>query len=239
MNVLLQLLLAHVITDFILQSKKLINHKKKHKTKSWFLYVHSALAGFFSVLFLMDFSFWYIGLIIGVTHFFIDLWKLNKEKDNLKYFLLDQLFHVIIIVLAWLVVVNGFKDVFPWFRNVLASPQVMGIILGYILVIFPVGFIIGRATYRWRKEVEIDGEESSLEKAGRYIGIFERILVFTFVITNQIAAIGFLIAAKSILRFSNREEVNARKQTEYVLIGTLMSFSITIVIGMLVGEIPF
>ncbi len=237
MNILLQLLLAHVITDFVLQSKQLVDHKKKYKARSWFLYVHALLAGFLSVLFLMDISFWYIGIIIGVTHFLIDLWKLNKKKDNLKYFLLDQLFHIIIIVLTWLIVIKGFKDIIPWFKNVLTSSQVMGIILGYILVIFPVGFIIGRATYRWRKEVEIDGEESSLEKAGRYIGIFERILVFTFVITNQIAAIGFLIAAKSILRFSNKEEVNARKQTEYVLIGTLMSFSITIVIGMLVSQI--
>jgi len=38
MIILLQLLLAHVITDFVLQSKKLVDHKKKNKTRSWFLF---------------------------------------------------------------------------------------------------------------------------------------------------------------------------------------------------------
>ncbi|MFP2994912.1 DUF3307 domain-containing protein [Spongiivirga sp. MCCC 1A20706] len=239
MNILLQLLLAHVITDFALQSQKLIDHKKKYRARSWFLWVHALLAGVLSVLFLMDIKYWYVGLIISITHFFIDLWKLHKNNDNLKYFLLDQLFHILIIIVSWLLVINGFKEVLPLFKTVLQSNQIVGIILGYILVIFPVGFIIGRATQRWRKEVEVAGEEASLEKAGRYIGIFERILVFTFVVTNQMAAIGFLIAAKSILRFSNKEEVNARKQTEYVLIGTLMSFSISIVIGILVRVVSF
>ena len=80
---------------------------------------------------------------------------------------------------------------------------------------------------------------NSLEAAGRYIGIFERILVLTFIITDNFAAIGFLIAAKSILRFSDKTETGARKQTEYVLIGTLMSFAITILLGLLIRALIF
>ena len=240
MIVLLQLLLAHVLTDFIFQTKKWIAQKRRKKVRSLFLYIHSALAGILSYILLMEWKYWYIGLFIAVSHFFIDLWKLKKEQDNLKYFLLDQLFHLIAIVLAWLFIIKGYDEIFPLIKTTIASTEVLAITVGYILVVFPVGFLIGRATERWRKEIEeTGGEESSLAKAGRYIGIFERIMVLTFIISNNISAIGFLIGAKSILRFSDKGETGARKQTEYVLIGTLMSFAITIVIGMLVRVLAF
>jgi len=41
--------------------------------------------------------------------------------------------------------------------------------------------------------------------------------------------IGFLIAAKSIFRF--RESSNKRQITEYVLLGTLLSFTLAIVVS--------
>src|SRR5690606_6867234 len=113
-------------------------------------------------------------------------------------------------------------------------PNILAIIIGYLLVIFPVGFLVGKATERWRDDIEnFVGEEASLKSAGRYIGIFERVLVLTFILTGNFSAIGFLIAAKSILRFNEKSGKNSRKQTEYVLIGTLMSFAISIVIGLL------
>jgi len=76
-----------------------------------------------------------------------------------------------------------------------------------------------------------------IKDAGIWIGILERILVVTFVLFNQFQAIGFLIAAKSILRFSDRSEDNPRKQTEYVLIGTLISFTIALFIGLIIKSI--
>ena len=62
---------------------------------------------------------------------------------------------------------------------------------------------------------------------------FERILVLTFVITNHYEGIGFLIAAKSILRFNDIKGEHMRKEAEYVLIGTLMSFASSIIIGII------
>ena len=108
----------------------------------------------------------------------------------------------------------------------------LAIVAGYVIVIFPIGFLIGKATERWSKEILKNNEDESLQNAGRYIGIFERILVLTFILTGNFSAIGFLIGAKSILRFSDTK--GTRKQTEYVLIGTLMSFSICIIVGLLV-----
>ena len=69
--------------------------------------------------------------------------------------------------------------------------------------------------------------------AGKYIGILERVLVFVFVILNHWEAVGFLITAKSVFRFGDLRESKERKLTEYILIGTLISFGIAILVGLI------
>lgn len=239
MMILLQLLIAHILTDFVLQPGSWIAHKRKFKQRSYLLIIHSLIAGVLSVVLLQNIKFWYVGLFITITHYFIDWWKLTQKEDTLKYFLLDQLFHVVMIMLAWLYISNNFNEILPGIQYVLNSTAILAIISVYLIVIFPTGFLIGKATKRWQSEIEITHQKNSLEAAGRYIGIFERILVLTFILTNNFSAIGFLIAAKSILRFSEKSETGARKQTEYVLIGTLMSFAITIILGLLVRNLIF
>lgn len=236
----LQLLIAHIITDFVLQSQQLINQKQQKKAKAPFLYIHALLAGLLTYLIVQDWSMWLVPLIISVTHFFIDLWKLYQKSDSLQYFLLDQMFHLLILLGVWLYLTESFSEVFPAIATFFASKKTLVILIGYLLVIFPVGFVIGKATQRWQEEITGDeGAFPSLKKAGRYIGIFERIMVLTFILTGNFSAIGFLIAAKSILRFSDKAKSGARKQTEYVLIGTLMSFALTIIIGFLMRVLVF
>lgn len=230
----LQLVLAHVITDFVLQSEKLIKQKRKKKEKAPFLYIHAGISGLLTYLIVQDWSMWGVPIIIAVTHFFIDLWKLQKKNDSLTYFLLDQFFHLIVLLGVWLYLTNSFSEIIPFIASVFASEEILLILIAYLVAIFPVGFMIGKATQRWQEDIAGDeGKFPSLKKAGRYIGIFERVLVLTFILTGNFSAIGFLIGAKSILRFSDKGKSGARKQTEYVLIGTLMSFSLTIIIGIL------
>ncbi|MBA3986201.1 MAG: DUF3307 domain-containing protein [Flavobacteriales bacterium] len=234
-----QLLLAHILTDFVLQSSKGILQKRNKKSKAPYLYFHAFLAGLLTYLLLQQWTQFFVPIVIMITHFFIDLWKLQQKDDNLKYFLLDQFFHLIIILLSWLYLTTNFQQTGPFLESLLQSQAVMTILLGYLIVIFPIGFIIGKATKHWQDDIAKEGELNSLQKAGRYIGIFERILVLTFVLTNNVAAIGFLIAAKSILRFSDKSKSGGRKQTEYVLIGTLMSFAMTIIIGFLMLQVLY
>jgi len=66
-------------------------------------------------------------------------------------------------------------------------------------------------------KVELDEEEY---KAGRVIGILERVLVYHLVLNDQYSAIGLVLAAKSFTRFKDLEK---RQRAEYVLIGTLAS----------------
>ncbi len=237
--ILLQLLLAHILTDFMLQPNHWIAHKRKHKGRSYFLVLHALLAGVLTYVFLMHWEWWYIAIFISVTHYIIDFWKLNSNRDDLAYFLIDQLFHITIIILAWLYLIHGFNKVLPFIDHFFSSVKVLIIIAAYLSVIFPAGFLIGKATQRWQNQIDIEYEATSLDAAGRYIGIFERLLVLTFIITGNFSAIGFLIAAKSILRFSDKSDSGARKQTEYVLIGTLISFSISVFVGLLVRYFLF
>ncbi len=69
-----------------------------------------------------------------------------------------------------------------------------------------------------------------IEGAGTYIGIFERILVFTFVLTNQYAAISIIFAAKSIARF---RELDDRDIAEYYLLGTFASITLAVIVGII------
>ena len=76
-------------------------------------------------------------------------------------------------------------------------------------------------------------DNESLKDAGKYIGILERLLVFIFIIVGHWEAVGFLITAKSVFRFGDLTSTKERKLTEYILIGTLISFGIAIIVSLL------
>lgn len=78
---------------------------------------------------------------------------------------------------------------------------------------------------------DVSEEGGSLKNAGTYIGMLERLFVFGFILMQQWAAIGLLIAAKSVFRFGDLNKGKNRKLTEYVLIGTLLSFGLAILSG--------
>lgn len=64
---------------------------------------------------------------------------------------------------------------------------------------------------------------------GKMIGRLERLLIFLFVLTAAPTAIGFLVTAKSILRFGEIKDHDSQKEAEYIIIGTLMSFGFALI----------
>ncbi len=103
----------------------------------------------------------------------------------------------------------------------------------YILTSLPSGVLAGYLTKTWQEELETD-EKESLKNAGKWIGIIERILILTFILINEWAPIGFLLAAKSVFRFGDLKEGKDHKKTEYILIGTLLSFTFAIFLGLFI-----
>jgi hypothetical protein len=89
------------------------------------------------------------------------------------------------------------------------------------------GALVGEATRRWRAEIK-GRSENELAAAGLWIGRLERFLILLFVLGDHFEAIGFLVAAKSIFRFSSAEHSDRRKESEYFLVGTLLSFTLAL-----------
>ena len=236
MLILLQWITAHLVGDFILQTKKLVQQKKDRKAASWFLYVHSLVHAGLIYLFSPNKSFWIIPVVIFITHYCIDLWKLYR-KENAFSFITDQFLHITVLIIVWMIFYQPAASVYEYLLQFVDTYNFWLITSAYLFTIFPLSYLLGYATQRWRKDIEQDSERSatSLSEAGKWIGIFERILVLTFVINNHFEGIGFLIAAKSILRFNDIKGDNMRKEAEYILIGTLMSFASSILIGIFVN----
>ena len=78
--------------------------------------------------------------------------------------------------------------------------------------------------------VNMPAEKESGFNAGALIGTIERWLILIFVCLGRYDALGLLIAAKSIIRFSEKDTA----KTEYVLAGTLLSIFIAVLAGMMV-----
>jgi len=76
---------------------------------------------------------------------------------------------------------------------------------------------------------EEDRTTGAVELArGRSIGVLERALTLTLVLLGQYAALGLIIAAKSLARFKALED---REFAEYFLIGTLASLLLAVLVG--------
>jgi hypothetical protein len=92
-------------------------------------------------------------IFIALTHFGIDLWKLNRPARSFQNFLLDQLFHLIVLIITWLFLIQGFG----YSREVLASFfdnfRFWAILATYLACTYPLGIAVGMATSRWREQV--------------------------------------------------------------------------------------
>ncbi len=71
-------------------------------------------------------------------------------------------------------------------------------------------------------------------KRGRVIGLIERIMIYSFVLSGQFVAVGFVLAAKGFTR-SRDVQPDDRDFTEYIIIGTLMSVGLAMLLGTLVA----
>ncbi len=228
MIVLVKLLLAHFICDFLLQPASWINAKEERKVKAYQLYLHMLLHGMVTLVFVWDWSFLSVAVFIAFSHGVIDVVKLYLQKDQTRrlYFFLDQGVHVMSLyfIYCW------YQGTIP-FSGLLTSESNFVLMSMIIFLTIPCSVIVKVFISKWTPATEGDGFES-LDDAGKVIGIFERLFVFAFVIGGLWEAIGFLLAAKSVFRFGDLKESKDRKLTEYILIGTLTSFGIAILAGM-------
>ena len=91
-------------------------------------------------------------------------------------------------------------------------------------------FLISKLIAPFAEQVNASGQDSQpgLARGGQMIGYLERLLVLLLVLIELPSGIGFLIATKSILRFGNTQGSESRAMSEYIIIGTFMSFAFAI-----------
>ncbi len=226
MVIFVKLLLAHLIGDFMLQPLKWVIHKEANKAKSKYLYLHVLIHFVLYLLVLWNLSLWKIAIILSVSHLFIDLAKLYSEpwfKNKTIPFFIDQFLHV-----AALYICSYYAEL-PAHFMLLFENLNWHLSLAVVFVTFPSAIIMGKLLDPMSGQINTD--HKSLPNAGKYIGIIERLFVLVFILLGRWDAIGLLITAKSVFRFNDLKESNSRKLTEYILIGTLVSFGLAILAG--------
>jgi hypothetical protein len=269
------LILGHIISDFYLQNKKLVERKNE---KTIFIFFHSIHFGIISIIFNIYFMniwlFTYI-LLLTFSHFIIDYLKIKithtfKVKLSVLHFIIDQILHITIIVSSYPLIQYIYiykSEAYYPFSNIID----INVIIYFVLLLSTYLFIIKGACIlivnllklpeelkykellhknEWfeyliltilnRKNkalntdneiaVSLDTNQNMDPKYGTVIGILERLIILTLVITNNYSAITFVVAIKAIARFKELQE-NKNDFVHYFIVGTLGSFFISIVSG--------
>ena len=153
--------------------------------------------------------------------------RVRFRADSLTLWSIDQSVHLgVLTALAC-----GFPDAANggwWIAS--ASSEVshwyfaaLTLVSGLILCIPIGGNLIALLVNRFADELQDNGI-AGLKQGVKYIGWLERFLVLLLLLMGQPNGIGFLIAAKSILRFGEIKDPSQRRVAEYIIIGTFLSF---------------
>jgi len=245
-EVLIALVTAHLLGDFVLQT----TNDVENKHKLWVLVRHTGLIALVSWVLCGLWSNWFIPAGIFVAHWAIDFVKSRLFKDGLYTFIIDQLMHLMVLVIfSRLVVIMGCPTDSYWvglFGSVYL--KLLVVISALIMITRMGGFLIGFMLKPMKDELEAvvrqqadPGVVKGLTNSALLIGQLERTLIFIFYLSGHLEGIGFLLAAKALLRFGGIKKSIEKMEGEYFFIGTLMSFGfgilVAIVTKMVLGAI--
>ncbi|MBQ7773912.1 MAG: DUF3307 domain-containing protein [Bacteroidales bacterium] len=229
-EVFVRLFLAHAVGDFMCQTDGFCRKKQANGICGFHVYLHSLVIFFLSWIALWNFSCWWIALIIGLVHLFIDVFK---RRDNLWSFLLDQFAHLICLAIGAYIFVHEIPPVIPCYDfGVIDTVCLFALV--FLLNGKPANLLIRHLlrVYSVKNPIETDGANESI-RSGKLIGNLERWLIIIFMLCGQYEAIGFLVAAKSIIRYKDGDT----SKTEYVLAGTLISVFIAVISGLVLVKL--
>ena len=163
--------------------------------------------------------------------------RLRRVKEDFRHSTLWLAIWMVIFIISayWLpsfVIISSF-----WvlqFGNVYI--KITLILASFLFVTSQASNTIGLLLTPFQQEIQKNSKliqsVPGLKEGGKWIGILERALVFIFALSNQFAAIGFLVAAKSILRIGEVKDNSNRMEAEYIIIGTLSSILFALLVAM-------
>ncbi|MHA6247894.1 DUF3307 domain-containing protein [Pontibacter sp. CAU 1760] len=240
-EIFFKLVFAHLIGDFVLQTGKWVAQKEQKSWRAPLLYAHALIHGLLVWAMVWQFRFWPFAAAIAGSHFLIDLLKITVQnrwpRHTKLWFAADQVLHLLVLGVATVL----YSQVSIW-QQLRQVELPWRHITAYLFVTKPAAIVIRVLISHWKPnpllhlsptETNPAEAKTTLADAGMWIGMIERLLVLTFILISHWEAIGFLLAAKSVFRFGDLRGKHDMQLTEYILIGTLMSFGIAILTGLL------
>jgi len=176
--------------------------------------------------------FWSTSLIqaavfLSISHFIIDscTFIYSTKKEGAATYFIDQAMHIsCIIIAATFLVYDGIQPtLIPGVDNlitmVMEDSEALLPWIGLILLLLkPANVTIKQLTAKYGSVASSSEEKKNV---GALIGSLERLIVVILISVGQYAAIGFILAAKSIARYNKISE--DKQFAEYYLLGTLTS----------------
>ena len=246
------LIFAHILADFAFQTSAMIASKRRPAVFLRHVLVVAVTATL--CVGVGSRSGWGVLAVVVISHALVDAGKTFLIPDAwmsaapfraLHVFAVDQLAHLAFIGLAATIFADAFTHG-VWAR-ILSETGSQALIIAYVaasgfwvavrvgdlvLALFMEAVRAPGTTVESSESVAGDAAADRRDelRGGAWIGRLERALVFLLVLLGQFNAIGFVIAAKSILRF---EYARHARHSERVIIGTLSSFGWAIVVALL------
>ncbi len=219
MNLILAMLLGHALGDFYFQTNDMVSKKKESIVKHVLIYT-----------IIIVLIYWFmtksknvvvLGIIVLISHFTIDNLNVyvSKKMDNhqqvkLLTFLLDQVLHISILIIY--IAMFDYLTVSEVHVN---DFLLFAVIISYLIM--PSSILIDKVLCMVNKDKSVKKFEID---EGTVIGILERMLILAMGVSGSINGIGFLIAAKTMVRYGqfDDKEKDTNFRSKY-LIGTLLS----------------
>ena len=104
--ILIKLIAAHLVGDFILQTDKMCADKSSNNRSVRYraLAEHAVVQAALAYLFVTQWNNLVVPLIVGVSHFLIDLVKAYYKRTDLVGYIFDQLAHYCVIIALWFLI---------------------------------------------------------------------------------------------------------------------------------------
>jgi len=247
----LAIYLAHLLTDFVFQTHRLVAQKRRNELFAYFLHglthylAAIILVGFFIAGSASSLRTHLVILALTLVHLLIDFAKIQLSqkalvKDGAIAYISDQFLHFLSVALAASLLSPSlpFAEVAALLATGRAIPSKLLVVpVIYIGVIFGGGYLIRALTRPLAESVNLYQTEKRgepMQNAGLYIGWLERFLLLTALLLQSPGTAGLILAAKAIARYP---EFKSEHFAEYFLIGTLLSFSIAVVGGALLARV--
>jgi len=226
------MILAHLVGDYVLQWDTLAAWKSKELKG---VLAHCSIIFTVTLLFALPFTpYWWQGvLFISAAHLFIDAIQLYIKPPipALARFLLDQLAHFTVIILA--LAIGGYLPIASMTVGLTAatqSEQIMLFVLGYAFVTMPAWVLVKFTSYS-----VVQGTAPEFPgRTNKYVEILERVLITTCVLLGQFFLVPLVVLPRL---FTEWPDVQRNGNTTLYLVELLSSITLAVIIGLLLKQI--